>query len=39
MGGDIGCAALSQKVLTFRARGQLLCLFPRSPSFLDEPFT
>jgi hypothetical protein len=38
LGGAIGFAGFLQKFFTFLAWGQLTGLFPREPSFLDEPF-
>ncbi|KGT73018.1 hypothetical protein MA20_46900 [Bradyrhizobium japonicum] len=38
VGGHIGFAGRIQKAFTLLAWGQLTCLFPRKPTFLDEPF-
>jgi hypothetical protein len=38
VGGAIGFAGFLQKFFTFLTWGQLTGLFPRKPSFLDEPF-
>jgi hypothetical protein len=38
LGGAIGFAGFLQKFFTFLTWGQLTGLFPRKPSFLDEPF-